>query len=157
MASNRDRALQFQADLAKWDPLIRGRVGTVKRRVATVLAQNVIMGGPYGPGTPVDTGFARASWWISIGTTERSSSGPVMPPGKRTKDEFGDGSAAFATAMIMLAGVRAGGGTVYILNSAAYIVALEFGWSAQAPVGMVRIVLSAFQGIVDDVVRGIDR
>lgn len=155
MAGNRDRALKFRAELTGWNTKVYGRMDLVVRRVSMVLVQNIVVGGAYGPGTPIDTGFARASWWVSVGTDSRTTAGPAKPRGKGQRDEFGDGSEDFATAMTVLAGVRAGGGTIYILNDAAYIVPLEYGWSKQAPVGMVRIVLTGFQGIVNDAVQAL--
>lgn len=79
-------------------------------------------------GTPVDTGFARASWWKNIGTvgthpsppTEGQSSSPNLAPlGKLDLND-----------------------KAYLSNNVEYILALEYGHSGQAPDGMVRITLA---------------
>ena len=81
-------------------------------------------------GTPVKTGFARASWWKNIGgvgshpnqpTKGETVSAPLYPLGKL---KFTD--------------------KAYLANNAPYILALEYGHSAQArnPDGMIRITLA---------------
>jgi hypothetical protein len=80
-------------------------------------------------GTPVDTGFARASWWKSIGgvgshpnqpTKGETVSAPLHPLGKLKLTQ-----------------------KAYLANNAPYILALEYGHSSQArnPDGMIRITL----------------
>ncbi len=155
MRSNADRVATFRADLKRWEPKIRGRLDYLVRRTAMLVAQAVIVGNKYGPGTPVDTGFARASWFVSLGSPTRGSAGPTQPaPGSKTpRGAFGEGQGALDAAVGVVAGIKAGGPTVYLLNDAAYIRRLEFGWSQQAPAGMVRVVLAGLQGIVNDVGR----
>jgi len=65
--------------------------------------------------TPVDTGFARAAWWQSVGSV---GSGNAPPVGFTTAD------------------------SVFFANNAQYIERLEYGHSQQAPQGMVRITLA---------------
>ncbi|MFN7301452.1 MAG: hypothetical protein ACK5U7_08290 [Bacteroidota bacterium] len=78
-------------------------------------------------GTPVDTGFARASWWKAIGgvgshpnqpAKGETVSAPLHPLGKL---KFSD--------------------KAYLANNAPYILALEYGHSKQAGDGMIRITL----------------
>jgi hypothetical protein len=80
-------------------------------------------------GTPVDTGFARASWWKAIGgvgshpnqpTKGETVSAPLHPLGKLKLTQ-----------------------KAYLANNAPYILALEYGHSSQArnPDGMIRITL----------------
>jgi len=45
------------------------------------------------------------------------------------------------------------GQTAYIVNNLPYGVALEYGHSAQAPSGMIRVTLARFQQIVDEAIR----
>lgn len=80
--------------------------------------------------TPVRTGSARASWRASLNAPDtsrvihKSSESPLAPP-------------TFPIREMPLYG------KVYISNSTPYITALEFGWSQQAPAGMVRVTLAS--------------
>ena len=92
--------------------------------------------------TPVDTGFARASWRPTSG-----SPGPETPenPGR----SGGDPQAAAATQAAKQQAARAAFGAVprindkFITNNADYINELNAGKSPQAPAGFV-------QGVIDD-------
>lgn len=75
-------------------------------------------------GTPVDTGRARANWFVSEGaprtdTTESTTQQP--PPSIK------------------------GNSVMFITNSLPYIVPLEYGHSKQAPYGMVRKAIAEVQ------------
>ena len=79
--------------------------------------------------TPVDTGRARAGWKAA-----GDALGIKIPPPKRRAK----GDAPFdhgvyeenLDAQIM---------TIYVANNVHYILPLEYGWSKQAPLGMLRI------------------
>lgn len=77
--------------------------------------------------SPVKTGFFKASWQPSINA-------PVIGPDR------GDQDATYAQTNFTanLIGVK-GGDIVYISNNAVYGPRLEYGWSPQAPQGMVRV------------------
>ena len=85
--------------------------------------------------TPVDTGFARNHWFTSVNTAT-----------------LGDSSNSQAQAVQALAGVKIGD-VIYLSNNAAYIRRLEYGWSQQAPNGMVRVALSRADVIAQDALR----
>lgn len=87
-------------------------------------------------GTPVDTGFARGSWQPSLNKAELAV-GTGEPLGKL----------ALVTAQ-MKAGDR-----FFFLNNARYILRLEYGWSQQAPHGMVRLTLAKAKAIAEANVR----
>lgn len=80
--------------------------------------------------TPVRTGSARASWTASIGSPSwivRRNSDPLSPLGPPS---------------FPLTAVPAFE-KVYISNATPYIMPLEYGWSKQAPAGMVRVTLAS--------------
>jgi len=80
-------------------------------------------------GTPVDTGFARASWWKNIG-------GVGSHPNQPTKGETVS-SSLFPLGKLKLTE------KAYLANNAPYIKRLEYGHSqGQAPQGMIRITLA---------------
>lgn len=72
--------------------------------------------------TPIDTGFARSSWWMSL--QDKGTPGQVV-----TECRLGD--------------------VIRVGNGVEYIVALEYGHSLQAPQGMVRVTLAEWETIVD--------
>lgn len=76
--------------------------------------------------TPVDTGRARASWVISVGSINTSVA-PEAASGQKV-----------VTADPSIPAVQVGQ-VAYVTNSLPYIRALEYGHSAQAPAGMVRL------------------
>jgi hypothetical protein len=78
-------------------------------------------------GTPVDTGFARASWWKAIG-------GVGSHPNQPTKGET-------VSAPLHPLGKLKLTDKAYLANNAPYILALEYGHSSQAGDGMIRITL----------------
>lgn len=79
-------------------------------------------------GTPVDTGFARASWWKAVGVLGEHPS----PPTKG----FGGALQQPLKGQVRLAS------SVFLANNTEYIERLEYGHSQQAPQGMVRVNLA---------------
>jgi hypothetical protein len=90
--------------------------------------------------TPVKDGYARGGWYLAAGNV---SVGGERPPDK-------DGSATIFSALASLRGSSAFK-DVYIKNDVEYINDLERGSSKQAPVGMIRVSLSAFKSQYGDV------
>ena len=142
----------FVASLKRWDSTFAAKIDKVVERVAFVCVENLIVGGEYAPGTPVDTGFARASWWVSIGAAPDGQPGGdaiVLGPGGNVA-----GQGALNAATLAILGVKAGQ-SVWILNGAHYIKWLEYGHSGQAPAGFVRLTLRHGQQILDQAARDI--
>lgn len=87
-----------------------------------IVATNVDLWNDVVEGTPVDTGFARASFWAAIGSP---GSNPSPPAKSDTPNSIPPPS--FATALL-----TSSGQVLSIANSANYINRLEYdGWSAQ--------------------------
>jgi hypothetical protein len=121
------------------------KLDDVIRKFAFVIAENIVVGGEVCSGTPVDTNFARASWVVGLGTE----------PGPRFKGAQGTkGKQHYATPDLapQLLEMKAGE-VLYLLNYAGYIQFLEWGWSQQAPYGMVAITLESAQLLLDRVVK----
>lgn len=72
--------------------------------------------------TPVDTGRARANWFIAEGAPITQATESTTPSNE--------------------APGLTGRQPIYITNNLPYIIALEYGHSGQAPFGMVRIALA---------------
>ena len=80
-------------------------------------------------GTPADTGRARGNWQASVG---RGATGVVAAAGSVGSSE------AKAIAEVDQTVSVAVGDLYYLTNNLPYIERLEYGWSQQAPGGMVR-------------------
>lgn len=86
--------------------------------------------GNIGINTPVDTGFARLNWNISVGSVDTS----VKPkPGKDETFAAPDFASKAASALASYDGKQ----TIYISNHLPYIVRLNEGYSKQAPSNFV--------------------
>src|SRR3954463_16082540 len=82
-------------------------------------------------GVPVDTGFARASFRASTESMPPIDRNATNKAGSPVAQSFGEISATIASAHL--------GGTIYLGWTAAYIIALEYGHSKQAPAGFSRL------------------
>ncbi len=94
--------------------------------------------------TPVDTGRARANWFVSVGAPEvQNIEGPNLGDkganeGAATATALGQAQAALARYDIKL-------GPIFITNSVPYIGFLDEGASQQAPDGITPFVLQAIR------------
>lgn len=129
--------------MAKWsvpfDKLAKKRqqdIETVIRESATYIFSRVIMM------SPVDTGRFRANWNCSIGQINEATSDSLDPSGTLT----------LSSMQSTVLGMKMGQ-TIYLANALPYAVRLEYGWSKQAPQGMVRIVAREFANAVQRAVR----
>lgn len=144
-------AAKFTADLNRWMDRLHGKLDRAVQNIGFSLAEEVIVGGAYSPGSPVDTGFFRANWITSIGSVPAVQA-LDRPTGAKAGQFFADLNAITLILIKARAGAR-----IFIVNPTVYGPALEKGHSGQAPRGMVRITVAAGQHIVDDVVREMTR
>lgn len=116
---------ELQATLTE---IMEAEVGMVRAAIAAAIVREF---SELVKQTPVDTGRARAGW--SIGT-EPSEWTP--PPG--VWEEFlANGSIDSAVAKGLTNKKLSEADVIYICNNVQYIMALEAGWSAQAPQGFI--------------------
>jgi len=92
--------------------------------------------------SPVDTGRFKGNWQFTIGQPSTHS--------LDNYDKTGEERIAALTAQM---GALEYGQVVWLVNNLVYAIPLEYGHSQKAPEGMVRITLTRFQQIVDDVIR----
>jgi len=106
------------------------------------LNEYVVFGGPdkrYSPGTPVDLGFARNSWWVSV-NDPGSPKQPARPTAK----------VSVPLQPNVLDPSSGAGDIFYLSTNCVYMRVLEFtGHSPQAPNGFVRLALSGLQDMLD--------
>jgi len=88
--------------------------------------------------TPADTGRARGNWQASIG---RGATKEIAVNNQRSGE-------AKAIAEVDQTVSVAVGDLYYLTNNVPYIERLEFGWSKQAPSGMVRKNLQNFNRLL---------
>jgi hypothetical protein len=87
-------------------------------------------------GTPVDTGWAAASWMPTIG--EPSSVDGRQPNGKATAAQVNARAALARQGLNDVLGWKVGAGTIFVTSNVPYIVRLNEGYSGQAPAGFVQ-------------------
>lgn len=128
----------FQADVKKFADKTKLSMDTVVRKVVIDLGQSLVRL------SPVDTGRFRGNWMIGVGSPNAATIEAVDPTG----------STSMARITTAAGGLRAGG-VVYITNSLPYARRLEYGWSQQAPQGMVRLTVANYQQYLERVVRSL--
>lgn len=127
MSSGFTNGYEFNAQLTKFARKIQVAPRKVVKKVAFQLFRRII------EKTPVDTGRARASWNIAIGSIDSS----IAPEGDNLKSP----GALASKANTVLAGYGTDGRlpVVWISNNLPYIGELENGHSQQSPAGMVAL------------------
>ena len=87
--------------------------------------------------TPVRTGKARGNWILTMNAMSKAQTGVLDKTGEHSLDRVAQALEAYE-----LGKTR----DIFFTNTLPYIVMLEFGWSPQAPAGMVRLSLLKFRG-----------
>jgi hypothetical protein len=138
---------QFSISIDKFVKKAQGNTDRFMLEFTQDIAENVVTK------SPVDTGFFRSNWKANIGSVE-------IGPERKPKDFNLGASAATSQALgnitANLIGVD-GGDVVYITNNADYARKLEYGWSNQAPEGMVRITIAKAPSIAREVLKRINK
>lgn len=86
-------------------------------------------------GTPVDTGFASASWWPKIGSP---------PTGVAANTSAAESQQRAAIASIASYKI---GQSIWVTNNAPYVGRLNAGWSSQSPQGFIE---AAIQTVLNE-------
>lgn len=131
----------FAVDVSKWVRKAKGNTSAVIRKIAFDLGARIIMR------TPVDSGRARANWMFAVGKPNTGTTDKLD-----TKTPVNDAGIGDSVSKNLLLQGLAGFDpmkqkSIFITNSLPYIKRLEFGWSKQAPAGMVRLTVAEFAGI----------
>jgi hypothetical protein len=114
------------------------KMDTVVQKVTFEVFRSVILR------TPVDTGRARANWMPSVGSPN------LMAHGAPVVDKAGNDAIARAGDVALK---TPAGNITYLTNTLPYIRRLEYGYSKQAPAGMVRITAVSFQNTLNGAAR----
>lgn len=113
------------------------------------VAQNSLMriGGAIVAKSPVDTGRFKNNWMAAYGAPDESTTNSFA------KTELGEGRGAVVGRLKAKLDLLDTGQFFYFTNSLPYAERLEYGWSQQAPGGMVRLSVASWQSIVEDEIR----
>lgn len=127
----------FALSVKKWAQKTGIDIETVKKKLAFDIAVRLIMR------TPVDTGRARANWMMSIGSADLTTTDDTDKAGRSTYSHMSQ----------VLQSTDSKDSSIFITNSLPYIARLEYGYSQQAPEGMVRLTLAEFSRLTDGAIR----
>jgi len=125
----------FTLDIQRFVDKANGNIDLVVRKIALDLFKRVIMK------SPVLSGRFRGNWQVAIG---------MIPAGTLALDDR-DGSATIARVTADTLDVKAGE-IIYLVNNLSYSRRLEFGYSKQAPTGMVRTTILEYGAVVANAV-----
>lgn len=133
---------KFALDVTKLMNKSKVKTDTVVKRLTFSLFARCIMM------SPVDTGRFRANWQLGVGApvfnaSEDSDVGPV------TQD--GSGNSSTKTKVLLKLNASELGDKIFLTNNLPYAARLEYGYSKQAPHGMVRLSANALEQILRSV------
>lgn len=111
---------KWELAVGEWINRVNAEADAAFRRICLDLFARIVQK------TPVDTGMLRGNWHISLNATEPRR----LPPQKYPSIVIAAGGAQLAKATIRE--------TVIMQNNMPYARRIEYGWSKQAPNGMVR-------------------
>jgi hypothetical protein len=130
----------FTLDIQRFVDKAKGNIDLVVRKIALDMFSRVIMK------SPVDTGRFKGNWQVAIGS---------IPPGEiELKDKSGEVVIEKVTAATL--NLKAGD-IIYLVNNLAYARALEYGWSKQAPSGMVRLTVGEFGAVANQAAASVPK
>lgn len=121
--------MSLKSDLSKFTLETLNRADKERRAICSEVLTSVVMM------TPVDTGRARGNWQVSANTAKYSEI-------DRTSKNW---SSVVANELQNIGKL---GDTVHITNNLPYIERLEYGYSGQAPEGMVRKTLARIRALI---------
>ena len=113
---------------------IQDRINRQLQGATAALGTRVIQG------TPVRDGFARANWNFAVGAPDTTN----QDKGNQSEAELVASVPDFRVGMV-----------AYFINSLPYIRRLEYGWSDQAPKGMLRLNVAEWGDINREVARNL--
>lgn len=129
--------MSFYLDLKKFGDKAERLMTIIPRKVALEVFSRVVMR------TPVDTGRARGNWQANVGSPAAGVVEATDTGGSDTVMEIANEVESWDVENV----------AIYLVNNLPYIVALEDGWSDQAPAGMVKVSLAEFPEIVEAMTR----
>ena len=143
--------MTFAADIDKFVSATKAKVDDVVRAAVVLAAQGVVMKSPVGnpdlwkvPRADYVGGRFRANWQLGIGNLNEETTGDIDASGNGTIAKFVSG----------MSGQKAGG-VFWVSNSLPYALRLEYGWSTQAPAGVVRVTFAELPDQIEAYARSL--
>lgn len=137
----------FSQQVAIFAQKAQKRADLVVRSVTKAVLTEIVTASPVGnpelwaSGARPQPGYVggqfRGNWQVSIGAPARGTIDNIDPEGSST--------IAAGRAVIMSASM---GDTLYITNNLPYARRIEYGWSSQAPAGVVRVTTARFRELL---------
>ena len=124
----------FALQLQEFVDLAKANTETVVKKIGIEVLTGVVLK------SPVDTGRFRANWVVGFDAVGKTS---------QATDKGGTQAIRRGTNEIMRVKL---GETIWISNSLPYARRLEYGWSGQAPNGMVRVTVAEWRSFIDKAV-----
>lgn len=128
----------FTADLSKFLEHFEGNMDKTVQHAVVLTSQGTILN------SPVKTGRFRSNWQF----------GRVVPPSGTLSSLDTSGAATIARIAGQVTSLKAGG-EVWLVNNLPYAKRLEYGWSTQAPAGVVRKTLANLPAAIESFVQGL--
>lgn len=141
----------FTAQLSEFIESAKGAIEATQREIIIDIGRSVIKMSPVGNPDSWEKGKApkgyvggtfRNNWNFSISTPDLSTTDETDISGSKAIARLVEGAIEFQA-----------GQTAYITNNLPYAIPLEYGYSDQAPDGMVRITIAKFTEIVEEAIR----
>ncbi|MGJ5032354.1 HK97 gp10 family phage protein [Bradyrhizobium sp. HKCCYLS2038] len=130
----------FTASIAAFVEKAKDNADLVVRKVALEMFTRVVIK------TPVDTGRARGSWQVAIGSVPAGQVNHLDKTGAETIARVAAGTAPAKA-----------GDVIYLVANLPYINALEYGHSKQAPNGMVRLTIMEWDRVVSNAAQAVNK
>ncbi len=128
----------FEVSVAEFAKVMKLNHGKVLAAASLELRRKIMRA------NPVDTGRSRDSWQVTVGSP--SDYVPPLPWGPEKNWPPPPPESA-------LAAIIDGTKPIFIVSNVPYVEALEFGYSAQAPQGMVRISVLSLISEMDSIAK----
>lgn len=136
----------FGLDIARFVEKAKVAPEQVVRKIGLDIATDIVMKSPVAepskwknPDPSYVGGRFRANWNVAFGRIDTLTTPSTDRGGSKTIERI----------RIQLNGWKPEAGAIYLTNSLPYAIPLEYGWSDQAPVGVVRITVTQFQTYVN--------
>lgn len=139
--------MSFALDLSRFCEKAKANAELVVKKIAIDMLGKVVDRSPVGnpelwadpsAGAGYVGGRFRGNWQVSFDLPAAGETGQIDKSGRQTKQT---GSAIIQT-------YSTGIGSIYLMNNVPYARRLEYGWSGQAPQGVVRVTVAEFDAFV---------
>lgn len=146
--------MSFTLELKDFAEKTNRNVNDVKQAVALDVFGRIIKATPVGnpslwkskPPKGYTGGRLRGNWQASINEPKAGT--------LKTTDKAGNKSVEQMSKIVQSA---EGDGALWLVNNLPYAERVEYGWSTQAPSGMVRVTIAAFQSAIDKAIKKVKK